>query len=92
METLYDITGREIKKGQILAVGVRSGNSGDLTIAIVKDIKEVDNEYVRNSKTTKIQVTSGRYLGNSNKTLIVPESVFVGTKQEKWIQEQFKKL
>lgn len=85
---MKDITGRVIKKGDILAVGQRSGNSGDLDIRIVKDIVERPNPWREGDFISKIKTTTGGYLQIPEKTIIISEDTFKGTKLEKWVREQ----
>lgn len=42
---MIDILGREIKVGDIVAHGTRAGNSGDLNVKIVADIRKTKEEY-----------------------------------------------
>lgn len=87
-----DITGREIKIGDILAVGQRRGNSGDLDIRVVMGFKESPNQYVENDNVVTIKTTVGGYLRDLSKILIVTKDLFNKTKMEKVIQEELDKV
>src|SRR3954468_6695853 len=38
---MKDILGQEIKNGQFIAYGIRSGNSGSLHVGVVKDVTKM---------------------------------------------------
>jgi hypothetical protein len=87
---MKDITGREIKIGDILAVGQRSGNSGDLDIRVVAGFKEYEDRW--RGTQTKIKTTIGSYLTDTGKTIIVSEDTFTGTDLEAMVKQELAKL
>lgn len=89
---MTDITGREIKVGDILAVGQRYGNSGTLDIRVVAGFREYEKwAYTGKVKKVKIKTTIGSYLLFGEKTIIVPKEIFKGTKMEEEIEQECKK-
>ena len=86
---MTDITGRTIKVGDILAVGQRRGNSGALDIRVVAGFA-TRKTWSREEETCK--TTSNGFLQRTEKTLIVPKELFVGSRFEEWINEQSSKI
>lgn len=71
-----DITGREIKIGDVLAVGQRSGNSGALDIRVVADIKKKKIYSWTEELYWSVKTTAGGWLRDMDKVLIVPKELF----------------
>jgi hypothetical protein len=89
---MKDITGREIKVGDILVVGQRRGNSGSLEIRVVAGFKDYKPYSWRDDIEKKIKTTIGSYLLDLEKTLIVSRETFTGTKYEGIISAELAKL
>lgn len=72
-----DITGREIKVGDVLAVGQRSGNSGALDIRVVSKVEKRNiSSWNPDSLDWSVKTNAGGWLRDLNKVLIVPKDIF----------------
>lgn len=64
---MKDILGREIKIGDIVAHGTRSGNSGDLNIKIIAD-KKLYKEQWSGNEIEKLKVINYTYIDKQYNT------------------------
>lgn len=61
---MKDILGRELKVGDIVAHGTRSGNSGDLNVKIIVDKKKTEARWVT-SEIEKFKVINFSFVNRS---------------------------